>query len=383
MSTALDPAAPWRAELVKALIERGVLSDPAWREAFATVPREVFVPRFTRRFRGGPEQGDQLVHYDHATGGPTAEFLAAVYSDDSLITRFNAAGTATSSSSQPSLMASMLEALDIQPGDTVLEIGTGTGYQAALLAHRLGDAAVTTIEVNPEIAADAERALARAGYHPSVVCGNGADGVPARAPFDRIIATCGVLRIPPAWITQTRPGGKILANVSSGLITLTVTAEGTATGQFDTENIGFMRLHDGPTDPTPPVRDIVAMARGEGTTRRTTTRLPLDYPLFHPVMDFLTALILPGVHRTELLIDPPTHMLVDPASGSWARAHADGEAAVITEHGPRVLWDELAAVITEWVTLGQPGVLDYSLTIDATGTHHLRHPESGWTRALP
>ena len=383
MSTALDPAAPWRAELVTTLVNRGVLSDPAWREAFATVPREVFVPRFTRRLRGKNEQGDQLVHYDHATGGGTAEFLAAAYSDDSLVTRFNATGTATSSSSQPSLMAIMLEALDIQPGNTVLEIGTGTGYQAALLTHHLGDDAVTTIEVNPEIAIDAEQALAHVGYYPSVVCGNGADGVPVRAPFDRIIATCGVLRIPPAWITQTKPGGKILANVSFGLITLTVTAEGTATGQFDTGSIGFMRLHDGPTDPTPPLRDIVAMARGEGATRRTTTRLQLDYPVFHPVMDFLAALILPGVHRTELLIDPPTHVLVDPASGSWARAHADGADVVVTEHGPRILWDELANVITEWINLGQPDVSDYSLTIDATGTHHLCHPDSGWTRALP
>jgi len=383
VSTALDPATPWRAELVTTLVNQGVLRDPAWREAFATVPREVFVPRFTRRFRGKDERDDQLVHYDHTTGGETAEFLAAVYSDDSLLTRFSAAGTATSSSSQPSLMASMLEALDIRPGNTVLEIGTGTGYQAALLAHRLGDEAVTTIEVNPEIAAEAERALAQAGYHPTVVCGNGADGVPTRAPFDRIITTCGVLRIPPTWITQTKPGGKILANVSSGLITLTVTAEGTATGQFDTGSIGFMRLHDGPTDPTLPLRDIVAMALGEGTTQRTTTRLQLDYPVFHPVMDFLAALILPGVHRTELLLDPLTHVLVDPVSGSWARAYADGEEAVVTEHGPRVLWDELATVITEWLTLGQPGVLDYSLTIDATGTHHLRHPESGWTRALP
>lgn len=211
MSTALDPAAPWRAGLVTTLVNRGVLRDPAWCEAFATVPREVFVPRFARR-----KQGGQLVHYDRATGGGTVEFLAAVYSDDSLITRFSAAGTAASSSSQPSLMAIMLEALDIQQGDTVLEIGTGTGYHAALLAHRLGDDAVTTIEVNPDIAAEADQALAHAGYHPTVVCGNGADGVPTRAPFDRIIATCSVSRIPTAWITQTKPGGKSWPTSASG-----------------------------------------------------------------------------------------------------------------------------------------------------------------------
>jgi hypothetical protein len=70
-------------------------------------------------------------------------------------------------------------------------------------------------------------------------------------------------------------------------------------------------------------------------------------------------------------------------SGSWATAHADGHTAVVTEHGPRTLWDELATVITEWVAVGQPEVSDHSLKIDAAGTHHLYHPGSGWTLALP
>jgi hypothetical protein len=190
------------------------------------------------------------------------------------------------------------------------------------------------------------------------VCGNGADGVPTRPPFDRIIATCGVSRIPEAWIAQTRPGGKILANVSFGLIVLTVTAEGSATGQFDTEPAGFMRLHDEPADPTPPMLEILAMTRDGGATRTTTIRPPLDYPFFHPVIDFLAALILPGILRTLLPIDPPTYVLVGPVSGSWAKAHAEGHTAVVTEHGPRVLWDELSTVITEWVNVGQPEVSD-------------------------
>lgn len=378
MTTALDPAALWRAELVKTLVDRGVLTDLAWCEAFAAVPREAFVPRFARR-----EQGGQLVHYDHATEGGTVDFLAAVYSDASLITRFNAAGIATSSSTQPSLMAIMLDRLDIHDGHTVLEIGAGTGYNAALLTHRLGNEAVTTIEVDPDTAAEAEHALAHAGFHPTVVCGNGADGVPTRAPFDRIIATCGVSRIPEAWITQTKPGGKILANVSFGLIVLTVTADGTAIGHFDVEPAAFMWLHDEPANTALPLREILAKTCGDGVTRTTTIRPQLDYPVSHPVIYFLVALILPGICHTLLPLDPPTYVLVDPVSGSWARAHADGHTAVVTEHGPRILWDELSTVITEWVTVGQPEVSDYSLKIDATGTHHLYHPESGWTLALP
>jgi len=277
----------------------------------------------------------------------------------------------------------MLNRLDLHEGDTVLEIGAGTGYNAALLTHRLGDDAVTTIEVDPDIAVEAEHALTYAGFHPTVVCGNGADGVPTGAPFDRILATCGVSRIPKAWITQTKPGGKILANISFGLIVLTVTADGTAIGQFDTEPAAFMRLHDEPDDTTPPLREILAMTCGDGVTRTTTIHPQLDYPIANLVIDFLVELILPGLRRTLLPLDPPTYVLVDPVSGSWAKAHADGHTAVVTEHGPRTLWDELATVITEWVNVGQPEVSDYSLKIDAAGTHHLYHPESGWTLALP
>jgi protein-L-isoaspartate O-methyltransferase len=126
VTTALDPAALRCAELVKTLVDRGVLTDLAWREAFATVPREAFVPRFARR-----EQCGQLVHYDHAAEDGTVDFIAAVYSDTSLITRFNAAGIATSSSTQPSLMTIMLERLDIHEGHTVL---TGSSPPAACLA---------------------------------------------------------------------------------------------------------------------------------------------------------------------------------------------------------------------------------------------------------
>ncbi|MGH8940795.1 MAG: methyltransferase domain-containing protein, partial [Actinomycetes bacterium] len=112
----------------------GVL-DPAWREAFEQVPRHVFVPQFYR-----PD--GTLV--DGADPDMRDEWLDAVYRDDSLITqRLAQPGSGmmvpTSSSTRPSLMALMLGMLDVQDGQTVLEIGTGTGYNAALLAYLLGD----------------------------------------------------------------------------------------------------------------------------------------------------------------------------------------------------------------------------------------------------
>ncbi|MCZ9339668.1 methyltransferase domain-containing protein, partial [Streptomyces sp. TRM76130] len=104
-----------------------------------------------------------------------------------------------SSSSQPSLMALMLAELRVADGDRVLEIGAGTGYNAALLCHRLGDdGLVTTVDLDPEITDSARRHLDAAGYHPAVVTGDGARGVPGRAPYDRIIATCALPAVPRA-----------------------------------------------------------------------------------------------------------------------------------------------------------------------------------------
>lgn len=107
--------------------------------------------------------------------------MRGAYADAPLATRLRD-GELVSSSSQPSLMAMMLVALRVRDGDRVLEIGAGTGYNAALLAHRLGDDCVTTVDLEPEITEAARRHLADAGYHPAVVTGDGARGVPERAP---------------------------------------------------------------------------------------------------------------------------------------------------------------------------------------------------------
>lgn len=80
-------------------------------------------------------------------------------------------------------MAAMLTALDAHDGHRVLEIGTGTGYHAALLAHCLGDSNVTTIKIDPAMCRRARQALATIGRHPQVICGDGAQGVAPDAPY--------------------------------------------------------------------------------------------------------------------------------------------------------------------------------------------------------
>nr|WP_239120201.1 hypothetical protein [Streptomyces cyaneofuscatus] len=152
----------------------------------------------------------------------------------------------------------MWRQLEVEAGQRVLEVGTGTGYSTALGAHRLGGDRLTSIEYDSAVGRAAASALAAAGYAPRLVIGDGMRGDPEGGAYDRLIATCSVRYVPMAWLHQVKPGGKILVTLSgwsyaSGLAHLTVTGPGTATGRFLPGYTSFMiaRPHDRPPRPTP------------------------------------------------------------------------------------------------------------------------------------
>jgi protein-L-isoaspartate(D-aspartate) O-methyltransferase len=166
--------------------------------ALSAVPREAFVTGgFHRR------DGSWIRPRDR-------DFLNLVYRDDVLVTKI-ADGVPVSSSSQPSLMAIMIEALAVRPGTHVLEIGAGTGYNAALLST-LG-ASVTSVDVQADVAAKARAALARAGIERvDVRAGDGYEGAPGER-ADRVIVTVGVAGVSPRWLEQLSGDGPIVAPV--------------------------------------------------------------------------------------------------------------------------------------------------------------------------
>lgn len=178
--------------LIDQLATKGLLDNPRQRAAFQAVRREHFLPGVD---------------------------LDRIYRDDAVTIQAGPGGAVTSSSSQPSIMAMMLAQLDPQPGDHVLEIGAGTGYNAALLAHLVGPSGqVTTIDIDPAITQTARANLARAGVGAAetaadveVRTGDGWLGVADRAPFDRIQVTVGVWDLAPAWTAQLAPGGTLVA----------------------------------------------------------------------------------------------------------------------------------------------------------------------------
>ena len=112
--------------------------------------------------------------------------------------------------SQPFIVAIMTELLALRPDDRVLEIGTGSGYQAAILARLV--AAVYSVELVPELAERARRTLARLGIaNVAVRTGDGAEGWPEQAPFDAIMVTAAAPELPPALPRQLKPEGRLVA----------------------------------------------------------------------------------------------------------------------------------------------------------------------------
>jgi protein-L-isoaspartate(D-aspartate) O-methyltransferase len=180
----MDDAAGLQQVLVDGLQRTGALRDQGVEAAFRAVPRHLFLPDTP---------------------------LEEVYGDQAIVTkRIDAVGV--SSSSQPSVMAIMLEQLAAQPGHRVLEIGAGTGYNAALLAHVVGAAGkVVTIDIDADIARAAQQHLISAGLEGvEVICGDGGLGYPLGAPYDRIIVTVGAWDITPAWWEQLCVGGRLV-----------------------------------------------------------------------------------------------------------------------------------------------------------------------------
>ena len=207
-----------RRQLVRGLRRNGFLRDDTVAEALSTVPRHVFVP-------------------DRP--------LKAVYRDEALITK-QLDGVPVSSSSQPSIMAIMLEQLQLEPGQHVLEIGAGTGYNAALIARLVGaKGRVTTVDIDPEIAARAKANIRSADFNNvHVVTGDGGAAFADDAPYDRIIATASCWQVPPRWVEQLKDGGLLVLpfRLNGAHISLALRKQGGDLISTGASTCGFMPL---------------------------------------------------------------------------------------------------------------------------------------------
>ena len=356
---------------VDGLVGRGVVRSAGVERAFRRVPRH----RFVERFWVGRDSA-----YDVGADGWSAEALGLVYADEALITRRDAEGNPTSSASQPSVVAMMLEALDLEPGMRVLEIGAGTGYNAALMAEVVGDPRlVTTIDIDPDVVAQTRGLLAGAGYGAvAVVCGDGALGHAASAPFDRVVATVGCSDISWDWVEQMNPDGLLLVPLDHGgshpLVRLRVGATGRVAGRI-VGWTGFMRMRgdletSGPWAVRPPevggrapdavrrlfpalVRALADSAAG-ADAEAEWWRMPSAWYDFH----FFACLCDGRAYR-----GPEGLGLVDDGGARAALIRRDG----VRFWGGSGLYAELEAAYTRWERLGAPALDSWRIEVVPRG----------------
>lgn len=211
--------------LIDDLIEREAIASDEVAGAFRAVPRHLFLPD---------------------------EPFTAVYTDRPIVTKTDN-GRSISSSSQPAMMAIMLEQLAVQPGEHVLEVGAGTGYNAALLGRLVGEnGRVTTIDLDADTAAAARSHLQAAGAeNVQVVCGDGAAGFAENAPYDCLILTVGGWDITPDWLAQLKPDGRLLLPLSLNgpQVSVLFARENGRLHSTSIKSCGFMRLRGPNAEP--------------------------------------------------------------------------------------------------------------------------------------
>lgn len=347
--------------LVETLRIKGALL-PEWQDTVASVDRGLFVP-------SAIEEGDFATDPE--------SWLRAVYSDAPVVTQVNdgkrtpegAFRLFTSSSSMPSIMLEMLDLLDVREGQRILEIGTGAGYNAAWLSHRLGESNVTSVEVDAAIASTATQNLKRAGFHPATVLGNGRDGHRGGAPYDRVICTCTMRDVPRAWLEQC-PNGRIVTPWGSSFFSGSYAAldvlEGKAQGTFSgypafmwerAQRAGAGRIAD--------------LYHQEAGERSSTDIAPQNVIQDDPA--FFTALSVTDAWYRWCDSDDgsgeATLWLFSDDRKSWATVDytPGAETYEVEQYGPRALWDEVRTAFLGWHELGKPERSRFGLSVDGDG----------------
>jgi protein-L-isoaspartate(D-aspartate) O-methyltransferase len=340
----------------------GAIESAAVERAFRTVERHRLLETFY--YRGG----EGFVTLRHDPGRPQRDHLALIYADTALVTR-QVGGLPASSTSQASLVARMLELLDLSRGMKVLEVGAGTGYNAALMAEIVGDQRlVTTVDVLADVVEQTRRLLAAAGYPGiRVVLGDGFDGFPEEAPFDRIVGTVGCSDLSPRWAGQLAGEGAMLIpleHAGGHPLVLVRRDRGGLRGRF-VQWTGFI-----PARGLLRIKDLWVVGTVVADPAEVVHELA-PRPLFADGedKDFLLFLAL-NDHRACGTMDGAG--LSDGRDG-WAAAGRDG----ITWWKDGALARELRRRYQEWDALGRPGMVDYQLLFVPVEEGY-RLPPGGW-----
>ncbi|MGH3852389.1 MAG: methyltransferase domain-containing protein [Pseudonocardiaceae bacterium] len=364
------------------LAERVTHPISRWRPIIAAVPRHVFVPRWWNWTSPGSGYGTDTFTLAEGPADQTA-WLNVAYRDRSLVTQVGSlhadhadpsaqpSGMPTSSATLPGLIIQMLRHAMIDDGMDVLDVGTGSGYGTAVLATRLGDCHVTSIDVDSYLTKAATERLDGIGLRPRVVTSD-ATG-PLSGTYDRIVATVSVRPIPASWLRALRPGGRLVTTIAGTALILTAdkTDDGGATGRIEWDRAGFMRTRTGPSYPLGlhPLLEKIRDAKGDHV--RTG-----HYPVINVVEAWelwsTLGILHPGIEHHYDKQDSTRTAFMLHSDGSWARAISQGDdPPVVHQGGPRRLWDLLDTIRTIWLRDGSLPVYGAQATITPDGTTHL------------
>ena len=365
-----------------------------WRPAVASVPRHVFVPRWWAWSAPGPGLWHDTWELHDGPSEPEA-WLDAGYSDQSLVTQVGPlhadqaglydlpTGLPTSSATMPGLLVQMFRHAMLTDAMDVLDIGTGSGYGAALLARRLGDSCVTSIDVDEYLAKTAAARLDSIGLHPKIVTCDATGSLPGT--YDRIISTVAVRPVPASWLAALRPGGRLVSTITGTnlIVTANKTADGRAAGRTEWDRAGFMHTRTGPDYPPGTLERFTAIRDAEGE-EITTGCFPVVKVTDAWELYSTLGVIIPGgvAHHYEETSDRRRTAWMLHADGSWARAAAVGDdPPVVHQSGPRRLWDVLDGLRRDWLRDGSLPAYGVTVTIDPDGTIQFRRGR--WQATIP
>lgn len=367
----MDAAGGVRAEYVDSLVRHEAIVSEAVERAFRAVSRHRFLDGWFH-----PEVEDLRVVYRSVPfdrDDPTPEQLAEVYSNRALITAVERS-LPTSSTSQPSLVAHMLELLDARPGSRVLEIGTGTGYNAALLWEMVQPSGcVHTVEVQRDVADRARSYLQEEGYAGvRVVHRDGYAGIPEAAPFDRIVATVGCSDLSPHWIEQLDPAGSMLIPLQHGHLDPLIAvrrdpeAPESAVGRV-VDRSGFMPIR-GSMGWVNPWRSF--LVGGLSGSPRWTDPLPEELATPSAEVSWMEDPRHLGFHfflglaSRDHWLSNRGYGLADPGTGSAllvTTESIEGYSATENRSGFAALHVRLLHLLNVWSGLGRPAPSDYEI----------------------
>jgi protein-L-isoaspartate(D-aspartate) O-methyltransferase len=379
--------------MVARLEESGELGPGPVHEALLALPRQILMPQAYVRRSAPDEDPPRWDLLDWSRPSDRDELLERLHSGDSVAIQHDGepilgraagprrGGSMTAMSSTMGMTADLLQVLDLRPGQRVLDVGTGAGVTAAVACFVCGDAGVVTLDIDPHVTAAARERLSALGYRPTVATGDGAAGWVDAAPYDRVLVSFAVRRVPTALVEQLAPGGRALMTLGTsspswpGLAVIDKRPDGTVEAELRAVEFGhrtgagFDRLFL-----SADFRETITTA--EGWTQRSRLAPPTD-----TARGMWLALdhFYPGLVRhfgaEDLTIGAPE-------CGSWMRVRPVGYRRWdVTTCGPRDIWAEVQDVAARWRAAGEPAV--FRLHLDADGVQRAASPNGALTWQLP